>query len=235
MGQAEYGWGVRPVHRPARRTAAETQVRHRLAAPDITMLIRTVIGDRIVDRADVIPQQHVALGPAMRVTIFRLNLVREQKIQQRVTFGGRQAIDPHRVAWIGIQQLPARQRVGQHHRLRHWRLAPTLRLGQFRARGSVTATGAHHLPKFFEIMRRGQRFRSRLQRRRQVVVRRRHIAEFGVAERAAVALRDFQCVQHVHERDGSAEAHVGVPVLAGIAEADRPPVLHMFDRIMTSG
>ena len=114
----------------------------------------------------------------------------------------------------------------QHHRLRHRRLALPLRLGQLSRAWSLAAAGAHHLPEFLEIMRRGQRRQPRLQLRRQVVIRRRHVAEFRVAQHAPVAPRHLQRMQHVHEGDGAAEAHVGVPVLPGIAQADRLPVLH---------
>ena len=55
--------------------------------------------------------------------------------------------------------------------------------------------------------------------------RRHAYCELGVAERLAVAPRHLQRVQHVGERNRRAVGHVGVPVLAGVARADRAPVL----------
>src|SRR5258706_542338 len=52
-----------------------------------------------------------------------------------------------------------------------------------------------------------------------------HAAKLCVAERLAAAARDLDAVEHVGERDGAAVGHVGVPVLPGVGEADRPAVL----------
>jgi hypothetical protein len=64
-----------------------------------------------------------------------------------------------------------------------------------------------------------------LQFRLQAVVSRVHIAEFGRAQRPAVAPRDLDAVEHVGERDLPAVGHVRMPVLPGIGEADRSAVL----------
>ena len=42
------------------------------------MLVRPIVGDRVVQGADVVPHQHVTLGPAVRVLVLRLELVGEQ-------------------------------------------------------------------------------------------------------------------------------------------------------------
>src|SRR5205807_3548443 len=58
--------------------------RHHLAAFDEARLVRPVVGDRVVDGAEVLPHQHVALLPAVHVAVLRRELVREQILEQRV-------------------------------------------------------------------------------------------------------------------------------------------------------
>src|SRR5258706_16226578 len=63
---------------------AEIAVRHHLAALYQPVFIWTVVRDRVVDRADVLPHQHVALFPVRRVDVFRLELVPEEELEHLV-------------------------------------------------------------------------------------------------------------------------------------------------------
>src|SRR5208282_3738631 len=73
------GWVADSATCQRGKLRSEHPIRHRLAAPYVTMLVRTIIRDRVVDGAQIVPQQHVALRPAMRVAVFRLKLMREQE------------------------------------------------------------------------------------------------------------------------------------------------------------
>jgi hypothetical protein len=63
------------------------------------------------------------------------------------------------------------------------------------------------------------------QRLRQLVIGGVHAGELGGAERLAVPPRNADAVEHVGEGDLAAVGHVGVPVLAGIGEAEGLAVL----------
>src|SRR5581483_6890678 len=111
-GSAIAGAGAALASRPRRTSNVaalrgeariEHSVRHRLAASHEAMLVCLAIGDGFVHRADVVPHQHIAFCPSMRIAIPRLKLVPEQRLQQRMAFRVGQAVDTHRIAWIGVQ------------------------------------------------------------------------------------------------------------------------------------
>src|SRR5215467_6943496 len=60
--------------------------RHDLHPAHVARLIGTVIGHGIVHGADIVPHQHVACAPLVRVEIFLVLLVLEQKAQQLGAF-----------------------------------------------------------------------------------------------------------------------------------------------------
>jgi hypothetical protein len=51
--------------------------RHDLHTAHVARLVRSVVGNRVVHRADVVPHQHVALRPLVRVKIFLPRLMLE--------------------------------------------------------------------------------------------------------------------------------------------------------------
>src|SRR6266704_6554457 len=106
---------------------------HHLASLYQPVLIGTVVGDRVVDGADVLPQQHVALLPAERVKVFGLYLVRKEELEGLVALLLRQLVDADRVARIGVEHLAARERVREENRMRDRRLRLSLRVGERRA------------------------------------------------------------------------------------------------------
>ena len=91
----------------------EESRRHYLAALDEAMFVRTIVGDRLVDGTQVIPNQHVTRLPAKYVAILVLALVSEQAFQQSIAFSLGQFVDAHGVAGIGIQRFATRDRMGQ--------------------------------------------------------------------------------------------------------------------------
>src|SRR5215475_2947745 len=76
-----------------RAILVEKARRHPLTALDQARFVRTIVGDRVVDGAEVLPHQYVALLPAMHVTILGLELVREQIFEQSIALGRRQLVD----------------------------------------------------------------------------------------------------------------------------------------------
>src|SRR5262249_3630258 len=78
---------------PWRSSLIEKPRRHHLAALDEARLVRPVIGDGVVNGAEVLPHQHVAFLPAVHVAVLRLELVREQIVEQLVAFRRRQLVD----------------------------------------------------------------------------------------------------------------------------------------------
>jgi hypothetical protein len=101
--------------------------------------------------------------------------------------------------------------MGEEDRVRHRRLGPALRIGERRAPAAFAA--AHELPELVEVVQHRHAVQLLLHRLGQVVVGGVHVAELGVAQRLAVALRDPDAVEHVGEGDLPAVGHVGVPVL----------------------
>ena len=65
-----------------REFGCEHPVRHCLAALDQTRFIRAIIRFGIVQRAQIVPHQDVALVPTMGILEFRAHLMAEQEIQQ---------------------------------------------------------------------------------------------------------------------------------------------------------
>jgi hypothetical protein len=107
--------------------------------------------------------------------------------------------------------------------MRHRRFRPALRVGEGRAGAALLA--AHHLPELLEIVQHRHAFELLLEIRGQPVVGRALVAELGVAERLAVAVRDLDAVEDVAEGEGRTVGHVGVPALARVRDAQRPAVL----------
>src|SRR4249920_2806506 len=67
---------------------------HHLAALDQAVLVRAVIGHGVVDRADVLPHQDVALLPVKGVAVLGSELVLEQERERALAFLLRQLVDP---------------------------------------------------------------------------------------------------------------------------------------------
>ena len=103
-------------------------VGHDLAALDQPVLLRTVVGDGLVERSQIVPHQHIALIPEVGVEILLLKLVREQKLEEAGALRGIHPVDDHRVAGIRVERALSGDRVGDEDRMRHGRpLAAALR------------------------------------------------------------------------------------------------------------
>ena len=74
------------------------------------------------------------------------------------------------------------------------------------------------LPELLDVVRRGHAVEPCPDLGRQRFIGSVHVGELGAAERLAVAARDADAVQHVHEAEHLAIGHVGVPVLAGVGQ-----------------
>jgi hypothetical protein len=68
-------------------------------APRLT-LDRPVVGDRPVQRAEVVPDQQVVLAPDIGPAELRLELVREQIVEHLIAFARGQLVDPLRKARV---------------------------------------------------------------------------------------------------------------------------------------
>ena len=205
------------AHR-AQEVGIEHLGRHHLAAAHQPDLVRTIIGDRAMDGAEVVPHQQVVLVPGVGVAEALFELEAEQVFQHLVALAFGEFVDPHRIAGIAVQHLPAGDRMGEEQRMHHRRTPAALFLGHRRAGARLVA--AHVLPELLEVVRRGRIGEPRPDVGRQRVVGGVHVGELGAAERRAVAARDADAVQHVHEAHHVAIRHVGVPVLAGVGQAD---------------
>jgi hypothetical protein len=81
------------------------------------VLVRPVVGDRVVQGADVVPHQHVTFGPAVRVLILRLELVREQGLEHALALSLVELVDAYRVAGVAVEHALARDRMRQKERM----------------------------------------------------------------------------------------------------------------------
>ena len=62
----------------------ENLVRHHLAAPDEAVFVGAVVGQRVVNGADVFPDQQVVGMPTVGVDVFVLKLMGEQEFEDLV-------------------------------------------------------------------------------------------------------------------------------------------------------
>ena len=147
----------------------------------------------------------------------------EQELEDRVAFLLRQLVDAHRIARVGIERLAPGDGVGEENRVRHRRLGLALRRGQRRASAAFLA--AHHLPELVEVVQHRLSLQLFPEIGGQLVVGGALVAELGVAERFAAAVRDLDAVEDIAEGNGLAVGHVRVPALARVREADRLAVL----------
>src|SRR5690348_17959335 len=101
------------------------------------MLLRPIVGERVVDRADVFPDEHVALFPRRGMDVLRLQLMAEEVLQHLVAFLLRELVDAYRITGIRIEHHVAAERMAQEHRMRYRRLRATLRLGERRPLAAI--------------------------------------------------------------------------------------------------
>src|SRR5215471_727028 len=94
---------------------------HHLQAPHVTRLVRTIVGDGIVYRTDVVPHQHVAFGPFMSVEELVLLLMREKERQQFDALGFSHVVDTNGVAGIAVEHGAPGDRMRAEDRLRNRR------------------------------------------------------------------------------------------------------------------
>src|SRR4051794_1317643 len=101
-----------PSRRLRRQFTSQTQefrvehlCRHYLAAADQPDLVRAVIGERPVQRAEMVPDQQVILGPHISPAKLRLELVREQVFKRLVALALRQFVDPLGEAGVAVEHL----------------------------------------------------------------------------------------------------------------------------------
>ena len=113
-----------------------------------------------------------------------------------------------------------------HHRVRNRRLLALLFFRQRRARCPGAAALAHHFPELLEIVGGGAPLDTLLHFIGQPIVSGCHTGEPCRAQWPPIPTRHLQRVQHVHEGDGFAEGHIGVPILPGIRQTNRLAVLH---------
>ncbi len=166
----------------------------------------------------MIPDQQIVLGPAVDVAEARLELEGEQIVQHLVAFALWQLVDACRVARVGIQHFAAGDRMREEQRMHH-RSAPTpLFIGHRRTLAGMVLP--HVLPELLEVVGGGASGEARPDLIRQRVIDGVHVGELGAAEWRAVAARNADTVEHVHEAHHVTVRHVGVPVLAGIRRAD---------------
>src|SRR4051812_45700014 len=85
-------FGRRKLPYRPQKFGIEYLCRHDLTAPDQPDLIGAVIGDRAMDCAEMIPDENIVLAPDMRVAELRLQLVREQIVENRVAVALRQLV-----------------------------------------------------------------------------------------------------------------------------------------------
>src|SRR5206468_10171270 len=86
--------------RGTQERGVEDPVGHHLAALHQPVLVGAVVGNRVVQRAEVIPDQHVVLGPVVGELILRLELVREQRLQHPIALRLVELVDADGVAGI---------------------------------------------------------------------------------------------------------------------------------------
>ena len=84
---------------------------HDLTASDVTVFVGAVVGDRIVHRADVIPQQQRIFVPEVGVKILVLHLQFTKIVNNLSTLLLAEFVDFHGIAGVGVQHFFLRDRV----------------------------------------------------------------------------------------------------------------------------
>src|SRR4051794_15758110 len=100
--------------------------RHYLAAPNQPNLVRTIIRECAVQRAEMVPHQDIILAPDIGPTKPRLELMDEQVFEHLVAFALGQFIDPHDETGVATKDALASDRMRQEQRMDHRRAAPVL-------------------------------------------------------------------------------------------------------------
>src|SRR4051812_31900716 len=145
-------FGRRKLPYRPKKLGIEHLCRDDLTAPDQPDLIRPVIGDRAVDRAEMIPDENIVLAPDMRIAELRLKLVREQIVEHLVAVALGKLVDAHREAGIAVQHLAAGDRMREKDRMHDRRAAVALFVGH--RRSLAAAAAPHVLPEFFDVVGR---------------------------------------------------------------------------------
>src|SRR5205085_12405154 len=109
------------------------------------MLTRPIVRYRVVDRADVLPDQHIVFRPPVRVEVLGLELMLEKKLEHLIAFLRRQLVDANGIARIGIKHAIAGERMAQKYRMGYGRLRLALRVGERRPLAALLL--AHHFPE----------------------------------------------------------------------------------------
>jgi len=112
------------------------------------VLVRPVVGDRVVKRTDMIPHQHVTFGPAVRELVLRLQLVREQGLEHPSLSASSRLVDADRVAGVAVEHAPARDRMREKQRMDGRRTTPALLRGERPPQAAGAAP--HVLPELVE-------------------------------------------------------------------------------------
>src|SRR5262249_34839984 len=129
----------------AQEGGIEDAVGHHLAALHEAVLVGSVVGDRVVKRADVIPHEHVILRPGVYVLILRLKLMREEVLEDPFALGGIELVDADRVAGVAIEHGAAGDRMSEKERMDGRRAPPSLLLRE--RRPQTAGTAPHVLPE----------------------------------------------------------------------------------------
>ena len=124
--------------------------------------MRRVVGDGVVDGANVFPQHQVAFLPHVRVAVLGLRLMLKQERKDFGAFFFRQFVDAHRIAGVGVKHFAAGERMCKKNRVRHGWLGFALSFGQRRALAGFFTP--HHVPELVEIVQHGFAFELCLQR-----------------------------------------------------------------------
>src|SRR5207249_9573934 len=179
-----------------------------------TALGHVVVLDRPVLDHAVVPHQHVARPPLMAIHERGLDDVIRQGGDYRLRLSGPYPLDAGAVVAHHVEALAARPRMGPHDGMANWRVTVDFRLR--RGQGPLASA---------EIEHGAPSLQASLHRIRQGVPGRSGTGELGVSQREPVQLGDLDGVQDGPAWWSRGVAHVAVPVLAGAADAGRPPAL----------
>src|SRR5215472_11054390 len=109
------------------------------------MFVFSVIRHGIVQRAEIVPHEHVTFRPVMYKSVLGLELMGEKKIQQFLALLLGNIVDAHRISRIGVEYKAFCDRMLQKDRMRYGRSLMALLLGQRWPRASLFTS--HHFPK----------------------------------------------------------------------------------------
>src|SRR5277367_363875 len=76
---------------------------HHLDAAHVARLVGGVVGNGVVHGTDIVPHQHVALGPVVCVQILGAFLVPKQEVEDLAAFVRVHVVDGDGVAGVGIE------------------------------------------------------------------------------------------------------------------------------------